>query len=90
VATTTAAAATAPAQGVVNSTRSIDSIGRWPTPTQRPQLRFTLRGQVELYAFWLTRDARCGSSYGPVAGGGRGYSGGWNYPSAHGVAPCPA
>lgn len=66
---------------------AFDSIGEWPPPTQKPQLRFTLTGQVQLYAFWLTRDARCGSSNGPVAGGGRGFSGGWNRYNE--TAPCP-
>lgn len=67
--------------------RAVDSIGQWPPPARQPQLRFTLTGQVQLYAFWLTHDARCGSSRGPVAGGGRGYTGGWNHPSE--TAPCP-
>ena len=38
---------------------AVDSLGRWPSPAEMPRLRFTLRGRVELYAFWLTRDARC-------------------------------
>ena len=67
--------------------RAVDSIGQWPPPAQQPQLRFTLTGQVQLYAFWLTHDARCGSSRGPVAGGGRGYTGGWNH--ANETSPCP-
>ena len=54
------------------------SLGHWPPPSAVPQLRFTLKGDVQLFAFWLTNDARCGSSNGPVAGGGRGFGSGWD------------
>ena len=57
---------------------TVSSLGRWPLPSNAPQLRFTLAGGVELYAFWLTHDSKCGRSNGPVAGGGSAFDGGWD------------
>ena len=54
------------------------SIDHWPPPSLAPQLRFTLQGGVELFAFWLTHDAKCGSSNGPVAGSGASFERGWD------------
>ena len=54
------------------------SIDHWPPPSLAPQLRFTLQGGVELFAFWLKHDAKCGSSNGPVAGSGASFERGWD------------
>ena len=64
------------------------SVGHWPPPDLAPQLRFTLQGGAELFSFWLTRDARCGSSSGPVAGSGVGFERGWDRRRRDGTAPC--
>lgn len=57
---------------------TVSSLGHWPLPSTKPQLRFTLAGGVELFAFWLTHDSKCGRSNGPVAGGGSGFDKGWD------------
>ena len=43
---------------------TVSSLGRWPLPSNAPQLRFTLAGGVELYAFWLKHRVKRGSSGG--------------------------
>jgi hypothetical protein len=58
------------------------ALGSWPTsPTQ---LRFKLHGDASLFSFWLTHDGICGTSGGPVAGGGRGFEGAWDHPHSNG------
>ena len=58
-------------------------LGAWPAASQ-PQLRFKLHGDASLFSFWLTHDGTCGTSGGPVAGGGLGFEGAWDRPRGNG------
>jgi hypothetical protein len=69
---------TAAGNGRVGNGTASSSLGHWPLPSTKPQLRFTLTGSVELFSFWLTHDSKCGRSNGPVAGGGSGFDKGWD------------
>lgn len=69
-----------------NQTRAaeVDALvlGSWPTSSA--QLRFRLHGNASLFSFWLTHDGTCGTSGGPVAGGGLGFEGAWDHPHSNG------
>lgn len=67
----------------VSGNGTSSSVGHWPPHSLTTQLRFTLMGGAELYAFWLTYDGNCGRSNGPVAGGGGEFVSGWDRAPCH-------
>lgn len=66
----------------IGAETGILTLGPWPTSPA--QLRFKLHGNASLFSFWLTRDGTCGTSGGPVAGGGLGFEGAWDHPHRNG------
>jgi hypothetical protein len=42
------------------------------------RLRFTLEDGAHLYSFWVSDEASCGASRGPVAAGGGAFTSGWD------------